>query len=85
MASGRVIFVSRNYGMLVVEHDQGFSVVELLESKGDIEREDRLKADWSTLGGETLYKGGEPYDAYFQNCFGNPAAAIRMARNMGGG
>lgn len=85
MASGSVIFVSRNYGMIVVQHDQGFSVVELLGGEGEIQRGDQLRGDWLALGGESFWKDGEAYDAFFQGCWGNPSAAIQIARNTGGG
>lgn len=85
MASGTVIFVSRNQGMIVVQHAQGFSVVELLGGEGEIERGDQLRGDWLALGGETIRKGGEDYDAYFQGCWCSVDSAVAMARHIGGG
>lgn len=85
MASGTVVFISRNQGMIVVQHAQGFAVVELLGGEGEIERGDRLRGDWLALGGDTFLKAGESYDAYFQGCWGNAEAAVSMARRIGGG
>jgi len=85
MTAGLVVFVSRSLGMLVVRHDQGFSVVELLGSEGEIERGDNLSGDWMALGGETIFKDGEAYGAHLQGCWGNPNAAIDVARRTGGG
>ncbi|GEM_PF-2162800 len=85
MTSGTVVFVSRNQGMIVVQHAQGFAVVELLGSEGEIERGDQLRGDWLALGGETFWKASEAYDAYFQGCWGNGEAAVAMARRIGGG
>lgn len=85
MSIGVVVFVSRNGGMIVVQHDRGFSVVELLGGEGEIGRGDRLRADWLALGGEPFEKDGDSYDAYFQGCWGNPNAAVDIARRIGGG
>jgi hypothetical protein len=85
MAIGTVVFVSRNGGMIVVQHDQGFTLAELLGGEGEIERGDRLRGDWMSLGGDSLYKGGDEYDAVIQNIYGRVDAAVMAARRMGGG
>lgn len=85
MATGTVIFVSRNGGMIVVQHDQGFTLIELLGGEGDIGRGDRLRGDLLSLGGEEFYKGGEAYDGFVQNIYGRAEQAVTAARQMGGG
>jgi hypothetical protein len=85
MASGTVIFVSRNGGMLVVQHDQGLTLIELLGGEGEIEHGDRVRGDLMSLGGETFYKHGEAYDGFVQNIYGSAHAAVEAARRMGGG
>jgi hypothetical protein len=84
-SSGQVIFVSRNFGMLVVQHSDGFAVVELLGSEGEIVVGDTVRGDWDALGGEPIFKEAEAYDAYFQGNWGNKLAALKIARNTGGG
>ena len=54
MAMGTVIFVSHNGCVMVVEHDQGFTLAEFLGGEGEIERGDRLRAQWMSLGGESF-------------------------------
>lgn len=85
MALGTVIFVSRNGGMIVVQHDQGFTLAELLGGEGEIERGDSVRGSMMSLGGETFYKDGEAYDAFVQNIYERADAAVAAARRMGGG
>lgn len=80
MRSGRVIFASRNLAMLVVQHAQGFTVVEMLGDEGRIVVGDAVYGDWLAVAGEPIQHDDETYDAYFQGCWPNPAAAIRIAR-----
>lgn len=85
MAQGQVVFVSRNQGMIVAHHDDGFTVVELLGSEGKFENGDVVKGDWDEVGGELIFKDGDEHDAYFQGTWGSDTHAISMARNTGGG
>lgn len=85
MVTGTVVFVSRNGGMIVVQHDHGFTLAELLGGEGEIERGDQLRGDWMSLGGESLYKEGEVYDAVIQNIYGRADAAVLAARRLSGG
>jgi hypothetical protein len=85
MARGQVIFVSRNQGVIVVQHDDGFAVVELLGSEGEFVAGDVVRGDWGALGGEPIFKDGEGHDAYFQGSWGSAAQALSIARNTGGG
>lgn len=85
MAVGHVVFVSGNRGMIVVRHDDGFAVVELLGSEGEFSIGDSVRGDWDALGGEPIYKQGEEHDAYFQGTWGSRDHAITIARNTGGG
>jgi hypothetical protein len=84
-SSGRVIFAWRNGGMIVVHHDDGYAVVELLGNEGTLSAGDVVKGDWDALGGEPLLAGDETLDAYFQGSWGSPEAAIQVARRTGGG
>lgn len=84
-SNGQVILVSRNGGMIVVHHDDGFAVVELLGDEGTLSAGDVVKGDWDAEGGEPLFVDGETLDAYFQGSWGNRQAAIQIARNAGGG
>jgi hypothetical protein len=79
MGVGRVIFASRNLAMLVVQHDQGFTVVEMLGDEGRIVVGDQVHGDWLAVAGEPIRQGEEVYDAFFQGCWGDPKAAVRIA------
>lgn len=82
MAIGIVSYVSRNSGMLVVSHDDGHTVVELLGREGQVERGDAVTGDWSANGREYLRRRGDPelYDAYFQGTWPTFEGAVRIAR-----
>lgn len=85
MAGGQVVFVSLNRGMIVVQHNDGFAVVELLGSEGELQIGDDVKGDWDALGGEPIFKDDDEHDAYFQGNWGSAALAVEIARNAGGG
>lgn len=82
---GQVIFVSRNHAMLVIHHSDGYAVVEMLGREGEIEVGAIVSGDWNALGGEPIFMNGEPFDAYYQGNWGSRDAALRIARNTGGG
>lgn len=82
---GEVIFVSRNGGMLVVHHDDGYAVVELLGNEGAVEIGDRVSGDWDAVEGETPHTEQGRLDTYFQGSWGGREAAIEVARQTGGG
>jgi hypothetical protein len=82
---GRVAFTSRNGGMVVVQHADGFALIEMLGDEGELQPGDDVTADWSELGGGCVGKDGVGYDVYFQGSWGGPDIPVRMARQMGGG
>ena len=84
-SNGQVILVSKNGGMVVVHHDDGYAVVELLGDEGTVRVGDMVQGDWNALGGEPLFADGETLDSYFQGNWGSRDAAIQIARNTGGG
>jgi hypothetical protein len=71
--------------MIVVQHDDGYTVVELIGDEGSLGVGDRVKGDWDASGGEPLVADDETLDAYFQGSWGSRDAAIRIACNTGGG
>lgn len=85
MARGQAVFVSRNGGMVVVQHEEGFTLVEMLGDEGEVAVGDVLSGDWTATAGETMRGNGTEYDAYFQGCWGSAAIPVQMARQMGGG
>lgn len=85
MAAGQVVFVSQNKAMVVVRHDDGFTVVELIGDEGSVAVGDRVAGDWAALGSEPLRTASGVLDAYFQGCWGSGQAATTVARNTGGG
>jgi hypothetical protein len=85
MPSGRVAFVSRNGAIVVVQHDAGFTVVELIGDEGELSVGDSVRGAWDQNGGETLFKDGLRLDGYFQGTWGSGPHAVQIARNIGGG
>jgi hypothetical protein len=85
MVDGQVVFVSRNQGMIVVRHEDGFAVVELLGSEGELTVGDSVSGVWNALGGEKIRAHGDSHDVYMQGNWGVLQAAVDVARNTGGG
>ena len=85
MAIGRVVFVSRTQGMIVVQHEDGFTLVELLGDEGGIAVGDRVAGDWTAEGREPMRTTSGVLDTYFQGCWGSAQAAVGVARRTGGG
>ncbi|EHM02029.1 hypothetical protein HMPREF9946_01547 [Acetobacteraceae bacterium AT-5844] len=71
--------------MIVVQSDEGFTVVELLGQEGECPKGASVVADWTALGSEPLFMGREEFDAYFQGTWGSVDDAISVARRTGGG
>lgn len=80
---GRVVFVSRNGAMLVVENDNGFALVEMLGNEGEISVGARVTADWDAVASESMFLARQRFDVYLQ---GNTTLdeAVRLAREAGG-
>jgi hypothetical protein len=70
--------------MVVVRHDDGYTLVELLGDEGALAVGDAVSGDWDSLGDEPVYSRGCRYEAYFQGTWGSPDPPMRMARNIGG-
>lgn len=87
LPKGVVTYVSLNVSMLVVSHDEGHTVVELLGGEGEIAKGDVLVGDWTENGDETFEKVGGPsvYDACFHGNWGDFGAAANIALRTGGG
>ena len=82
MSTGTIVFTSRNRGMIVVRHDDGYTLVEMLGDEGALVVGDKVSGDWDALGGELIYSQGRRYEAYFQGTWGSPDTPIQMARGI---
>jgi len=70
--------------MLVVQHEEGFTVVEMLGDEGILEVGDYVSGDWTAVAGEPIRREDEVFDAFFQGCWNNHNAAVMVARRTGG-
>ena len=77
---GRVVFFGRAGGMLVVQGEDGFTLVEMPGQKGEIAVGNMAWGDLDAQGGEPLSGGLDRFDAYFQGTSGAPDVPLRMAR-----
>jgi hypothetical protein len=68
--------------MIVVRHDDGYTLVEMLGDEGALVVGNTVSGDWDALGGEPIYSQGRRYDAYFQGTWGSPEIPIQMARGV---
>jgi hypothetical protein len=81
MASGRVIYVSRDGGTIVVLHADRFSVVRLVDDEGTFKIGDHVCGDWDSEGGEPFSKASR-YVAQVQGTWNSLDAAVQSARDM---
>jgi hypothetical protein len=64
--SGTVVAVSANKAALAVSNDEGWTVVELIGSEGEIGVGDVVLGDWKAVGSEDLIFNGQKFRAIFQ-------------------
>jgi hypothetical protein len=83
MSAGTIFFTSRNGGMIVVRHGDGYTLVEMLGDEGALAVGDAVLGDWDALGGEPIYSRGRRYEAYFQGTWGSPDPPVQMALGLG--
>jgi hypothetical protein len=83
MSAGTIVFTSRNGAMVVVRHDDGYTLVEMLGDEGALAVGDAVSGDWDALGGEPIYSQGRRYEAYFQGTWGYPGPPVQMVRSLG--
>jgi hypothetical protein len=78
MSAGTIVFNSRNGGMVVVRHDDGYTPVEMLGDEGALVMCDII-GDWDALGGEPIYSQGNRYEAVFPRDLGFSRATNKDA------
>jgi len=67
MESGRVVSVSRNGAMIKVQSDSTVSTVEMLGDEGELQVGDIVRGNWTSLGGETIYRDNQAFDVFIQD------------------
>jgi hypothetical protein len=83
-SGGEVVFVAvNNTEVIVVRHDGGFAVVELVGNEEKISKADRVSGDWSKLGQDSLLFGGRKLSCYYQGSLATLDEAVGMARKVG--
>lgn len=80
MGEGRVVFSGRAGGMLVVHSDHGFTLVEMFGQEGEVVVGDTVRGNWDAEGSETLFRGQDRFDAYFQGTWGVADVPVRLSR-----
>jgi hypothetical protein len=79
---GIVVVTIASEGLIVVDHDHGFTVVELIEDDVPVRPGDRIGANWTSYGGDNLFKLGVKHDAFFHCCWSSIEEAVDAARDM---
>lgn len=78
--NGRVLFRSKETGMFIIKHSDGYALVEILGSEDEIELNDIISGDWDAEGCEPLYKEGKKFEAYFQGSWGDFETAVHVCQ-----
>ncbi len=83
ITTGIVVFIPAD-GFLVVKHDLGHTVVELIEDAVDISCGDRIGGDWSGPCG-SVYKLGIEHDAHYSPLDPDLETAVERAQFLASG
>lgn len=83
-SAGRVVFVTRSGGIVVVRHGDGYCLVEMLGNEGELGVGDAVSGNWDEVGGETVRRGSEKFDCYFQGTWGDLEGAVATAQEAAG-
>ena len=80
---GQIVFIAvNNAEVIVVKHDDGFAVVELVGNKDRLAKGDRVSGDWALLGQDSLTFGSRKLSAYYQGSLPSFDEAVSMARKV---
>jgi hypothetical protein len=80
--SGTVMAISKNKAALAVSNENGWTVVELIGSEGEIAVGDIVSGDWGKHGGQDLILNRRKFSAYFQG-IGSKRWALGLVNRWG--
>jgi hypothetical protein len=69
--------------MLVVRHDDGYALIEMLGDEGAITVSAQVRGDWNAVASEPIFCNGQRYDAFFQGNWPERETPIRLASGVG--
>lgn len=81
ITTGTVAFITK-HGVLVVRHDDGYAVVEIMEGEHVIGRGDEVGASWIGRGGDNLFRLGVEHQAFFHGNYEDQQEAVHIAQHM---
>ena len=81
-SAAQVVFIETNTAVIVVQHSDGFAVVELT-GDGDgakVAKGDQVQGDWSKLGLDTVTFAGRRHSSYLYGSSATLDEAVGVAR-----
>lgn len=67
MQTGTVIATMRGGSFIKVRSGSIVATVEMLGDEGELQVGDTVRGDWTSLGGETIWRGSESFDVFIQD------------------
>jgi hypothetical protein len=85
MTEDLVTFESGNGAMIVVQHDDGYALVDLIGDEGKIASGDQVfSTKWDDLGSQSIKSDAGLHHTYFYGSWSKEDIPVLMAVQMGG-
>lgn len=67
METGTVIATMQGGTFIKVRSGSTVSIVEMIGDEGELQVGDKVRGNWTSLGGETIWRGSESFDVFIQD------------------
>jgi hypothetical protein len=67
MGTGTVIDTMNGGSFIKVRSGSIVSTVEMIGDEGELQVGDKVRGNWTSLGGETIWPGPESFDVFIQD------------------
>jgi len=67
MEVGQVCAVSRNGSIIKVRSGSTVATIEMLGDEGELRLGDQVRGNWTSLGGETIWRDKQSFDVFIQD------------------
>jgi hypothetical protein len=83
-SQGKIVHVTESRVMLIVQHQNGYCLIEMTGNAKRLGIGDVLLGQWDQAGGEVVLRGNEIFDCRFQGTWVSFEEALATARRATG-